>query len=683
MSERGTISGSVSNDRLDMLIYGNRKDDLPIDNKANRLLSDSDRSAAVITRANAFHDKIGAQPLTNADKSLRNRAQLDNQPERPGRLERLWARMPGWRTTTSSLAGAAGGVAAGAAIGGGTAALAAIGTSTAFAVSGGAIGAAAGSAIPVVGTIVGGVIGLGVGLLYGKLQTARAKADMLDTSSSFKNAFQRSWRWSWLRGLTPKSLGRRIMRSIPLFSARRGLLARAWAGVRNIPIKKVDPSRKLEVGDIGVPASQDEAQRSLRYAAQAERAYCFSNDYTSHVANFDRSSKFRNRQNGINNVPQGTGYDWQYRTLASRYNAENSAPKQIFNKLPASLQNSLSSGPQYGGMAGTFHDPYTGNNIRIDFDEVNNEVVIGFNGSARLQEWGGNLGNMVLGSTPPSVRQACEVGKAVRQAVAEYNRNKSDSEKVKVVSTGHSRGGMLAQAEAIKNGGEAVVFNPEALGAGIRQYCGVLRTNVAPPGTKITNFSVRNEYVSGSTPFYAAGNLWETTTGLAAPVNFGDRKILKGDGSTFFNHPGAFRHMKHLARTGDVADPSSRGRVGRLWWNTISASRNFSRYVTGKSRQEKMTPDKLLDQTLSAYGAQGSQLDDFLAKPGRPKRMKITKDKLDLSTLDQDIKNANEVWLKKASKYHKFDQIDYDNFKNGVVNDAVLANFKRQKSKKI
>jgi len=144
---------------------------------------------------------------------------------------------------------------------------------------------------------------------------------------------------------------------------------------------------------------------------------------------------------------------------------------EIYAGLPPTLRNSLAGNKKTtGAPEGEFKDELTGNHITVNYDRVNREVVIAFNGTEDDTTTLGAVGNY-LGQVPPSVKQACKLGAAVRESVRRYNeQHESDAnfKPIEVVSVGHSRGGMMARAEALKNGGRAVTMNPEPLGFAVR-----------------------------------------------------------------------------------------------------------------------------------------------------------------------------------------------------------------------
>ena len=246
---------------------------------------------------------------------------------------------------------------------------------------------------------------------------------------------------------------------------------------------------------------------------------------------------------------------WDFKTIGPDADAR-SPEYAIFKMLPEGLQESLTKG------GGVFRDSMSGTNARFLYDQENNEVIIAFNGTAgslhepssllpetaREQNYG-NATNY-LGGEASSVRQAELLGAAVRDAVAEYNDMLPPSvAPVSVVSTGHSRGGLLASREAVTNRGKAITFNPMPWSAGVRDGAGLYSSEVVPNEVEIINYSVRNDWVSGSGLGSGVGNMIETATGIGMPAIYGERRILpKAPG--WGAHPDPVAHMCHLIAGG-------------------------------------------------------------------------------------------------------------------------------------
>lgn len=488
-----------------------------------------------------------ANPLLRRQQpnSLANRAAVNQEPKKHT--------YPKLKATAGVLAGGAAGAATGAVAAGGVAGLTALGA----AVTGGLIGAAAGSTVPIIGTIIGAAVGVAFGIAWGIRAKAR-QADYLDTKTkSWARTFQRSPAFSWARGLDPVKLAKGVGRKIPLISGRRALGVRAATQLRNC-CQPIDAARRVKWEERGQDASVDDAKRALRYAAAAEMSYLtkrnFSRedigssqdyeDFALRKKNYyqdlppksvDEQRQFTDRYQSMyspfaDNMTHRPGQGWDFQPVGPSSTGDGGIGRAIFNKLPESLKKSLDAD-------GSFHDPSTGNRIMLHYDVTNNEVVMAFSGSGSssmitsLNQELGNAANY-LGGVPPSLEQAVVVGKAVRDAVAEYNDANPHRQPIQVVSTGHSRGGLQAQVEAIKNGGRAETFNPEAMGGGVREYCGILRSDRLPPGVEITNHSTVDDFVSGNATASGIGNAWETVTGLPAPFIPGRRLVYaKGRGA--------------------------------------------------------------------------------------------------------------------------------------------------------
>ena len=216
------------------------------------------------------------------------------------------------------------------------------------------------------------------------------------------------------------------------------------------------------------------------------------------------------------------------------------------------MQRSLSGDEETtGAWEGEFKDKWTGNHITLNYDSLNREVIVAFNGTEDDTTFNSNIGNY-LGQVPPSVKQACKVGAAVRDSVRRYNERMQGElgfKSIKVVSVGHSRGGMMAQAEAIRNGGRAVTMNPEPLGFAVRAYVGVHDSSKVKPKTEITNLSVNDEWLSGKSGMRKVGRGLEYAWG-GTPMVYGDRLAMDpapGLTGTKDKHAAFLAHVGYLA----------------------------------------------------------------------------------------------------------------------------------------
>jgi hypothetical protein len=502
-----------------------------------------------------------------APRSLANRAVVNQQPKKHT--------YPKSKALVGVVAGGAAGAATGALAAGGVAGLTALGA----AVSGGLIGAAVGSTVPIVGTVIGAAVGVALGIAWGIRAKAR-QADMLDTKTrSWARTCQRHPAFAWARALDPVKLLKGIGRKIPLVSGRRAAAVRAGTQFRNC-CQPIDASRQVKWEERGQDATADDAKGALRYAVAAQMSYLTENnfnrknmgssqnyeDFTLISKNFWQeippnsikgqrrvTARFQSMQSAYaDNMTHRQGQGWNFQPIGRYATADGGIGRAIFNKLPDSLRRSVDAD-------GSFHDPHTGNRIMLHYDVTNNEVVMAFSGTGSSHKYTSlnqDLGNIAnyLGGVPPSLEQAVAVGKAVRDAVAEYNGANPHQQPIGVVSTGHSRGGLQATVEAIKNGGKAETFNPEAMGGGVREYCGILRSDRLPPGVEITNHSVVDDFASGSAVGSGIGNAWETVTGLPAPFIPGRRLVYaKGKGAPG-SHPDPITHV--ACRAGGGSPPS-------------------------------------------------------------------------------------------------------------------------------
>lgn len=355
---------------------------------------------------------------------------------------------------------------------------------------------------------------------------------------------------------------------------------------------------------------------------------------------------------------------WEFKTIGP--NAKpGSEEHEIFKRLPESLQQSLTDGQ------GVFRDPDTGNNVRIMYDKANDEVVIAYNGTGGGDPafWGHggtpseraqnrtNLSNLA-GGTPPSVKQAVAIGKAVREAVQKHNDHNQAN--INVVSTGHSRGGLLATVDAIKNRGKAVTFNPEALGAGVRDYCGIYTNNRVPEDVDITVYSTRNEHVSGSGLASGIGTAAELTLGnlplpilKVPPVIIGERRILP-QAAGFRAHPDQVIHMANLAG-GAQPPPKARMRWG-------SDARRDSLYVREPDRAPPRSDEEVFKDRVTAFATPQGQMRLI----GNPIMKNAKVRDLDLDEFERDLANAADFLLK-----NRPGDIDPDDM--GLIDQAVAV----------
>ena len=238
---------------------------------------------------------------------------------------------------------------------------------------------------------------------------------------------------------------------------------------------------------------------------------------------------------------------WDFRTIGPDAE-EGSVEHQIYKALPKDLRRSLRKDRD------VFRDPFTGTSARLVYDRANNDVVICYNASGgnndlEAEQDMGSAANY-LNEPLPSASQAKSLGKAVRDAVSEVDFNQPANQKIKVVSTGHCRGGLLANKDAEANVGTSITFNPAPEGGALRDEDGLYSSEVVPKGVNIKNYSVRNDLISGSGIGSFVGNCIETCTGIAMPVIYGPRLILPRHPG-YSKHRDPVTHMCHLIAGGE------------------------------------------------------------------------------------------------------------------------------------
>lgn len=650
----------------------------------------------------------------------------------------------GLRATGGAAAGAVVGTATGAAVGatfGGT-----VLASVAIGAGIGSVGFGVGA---VVGAGVGLIVGIGLGIAYGRASAKRAKADYLDTSQ--QGTVQRASGHGLTRSLMPKQLGRRLLRAIKPSSRSwlgriwngvsgcckggkkikmedRGRNARAsearqdlrYAVASHVAYSMGGPG--TEGAEFSKNATADEFQKTNRaadwvpefqhpvddlsekqvsnllkkyakgYPPSAATNPKAHRAYTRNRRAYDRKlytgiHKTAVRRQGAATMTKAAfeknegATPWDFKTVGPNA-MPGTREHDIFKRLPASLQQSLTDGQ------GVFRDPDTGNNVRIIYDNENDEVLIAYNGTGgggaafggAFVGTGGdateraqnrtNISNYA-GGTPPSVKQAVAIGKAVREAVQKYNDDNRTN--IGVVSTGHSRGGLLATAEAVKNRGKAVTFNPEAMGSGIRDYCGIYSNNRVPDEVDITVYSTRNELASGKGWASGLGTAAEFTLGWlpvpvigVPPVIIGDRRILP-QAPGFAAHPDQVMHMSNLA--GGAQPPP------KAWMNWSAKARRDSLYVPEPDRARPRSNREVFKDNVTYLGTTQGQM-SLIGHPVM-KRNGVKAHNLDYDEFEHDLANAAELVLSTRRG-----DIDPDDTKllDQALHVAIGINMRRQRA---
>jgi len=472
----------------------------------------------------------------------------------------------------------------------------AVGGALLMAGAGAAIGAAVGSVIPLAGTIVGAIVGGASGGVLGSIgagaKLAGESEDLLDTTRGNRGLarrVQRNARWSWARALTPGRLARGVAQLLPLSGHSYNPISMAATGVAGVGRGKIHPV-EVPISDPGRSGTRQDARDNLRYAVAMQMGY--SNFSTPKAMELRNPTQliYRYNKDAAKKLPETAhiqeifGADgphpkedapvWDYVNLVPpRSSPLNYQPNEkeakayaIFEGLPENLKASLQEN------FGRFKDPHTGNHMRLLYDAANNEVVIAHSGSADpfgrrdemgATQWRGNLANY-SGGVPPSVKQSIAVGKAVRDAVAQHNEDSKhhpDFKPIGVTSVGHSRGGLMAQAEALANGGRAVCANSEPLGVGVRQHVGMLYSQDKPVGTEIVQLSTRGDFITDAEHSAVAKTgkgaaaLAESIGGWGVPANAGSFVRFQGD-PDHAAHPEFFHQLAFsAARPADVVQP--------------------------------------------------------------------------------------------------------------------------------
>jgi len=185
----------------------------------------------------------------------------------------------------------------------------------------------------------------------------------------------------------------------------------------------------------------------------------------------------------------------------------------LYKRLPDEITAKLKANH------GVWHDPNTGNSIRLFVDKASvktgKPVIV-----MRHAPLGGQMGPeqkkgataQLTGFVPPSVEQTIAFGKMVRNALGD---------KYEVMSVGLCRGGMMAQAEALANGGKAVCFNSLPMGAGVRSRVGVL-TNQGRARDQVTHIAIKNDWTTDKQALNKLAIGFEKLTGIGVPRNAGE-----------------------------------------------------------------------------------------------------------------------------------------------------------------
>ena len=237
---------------------------------------------------------------------------------------------------------------------------------------------------------------------------------------------------------------------------------------------------------------------------------------------------------------------WDFKMIAPGAQ-KHSVERAIYKALPSEVKDTLR---RYSGL---FRDFTTGTNARLLYDRVNNEVIISYNAGGGLDDFaaeqnGGAVGNYV-GNEVQCIPQARVLGRAVRDAVDSVNAGRPENQRIKLVCTGHCRGGLLAAKDVQHNHGTAITFNPLPEGASTRDESGLLCNEVVSKDVNIMNYSVRNDPISGSGIASGSGNFMETFFNVGMPVIYGDRRILAQWPGTD-KHRDPVMHMCHLIAGG-------------------------------------------------------------------------------------------------------------------------------------
>lgn len=208
--------------------------------------------------------------------------------------------------------------------------------------------------------------------------------------------------------------------------------------------------------------------------------------------------------------------------VSSRSMVQNPQIKQ----MQPMLDRLKSIGFEENKETGIFFHRETGSCFTLVHDNTKNELVLCFQGLGHEGDVQGKdkeaVGGLMFASHLSAVTDFFGgVNKSALQAMDLGKILKEESSKLGVTPkvVGHSHGGGLAQAAALANGLEAVVFNSRPMGAGVRRYIG--QSTVAKNADKIIAFSGKGDYLSSCTSLNVLAKVMERVTGMVLPRTVG------------------------------------------------------------------------------------------------------------------------------------------------------------------
>ncbi len=142
-----------------------------------------------------------------------------------------------------------------------------------------------------------------------------------------------------------------------------------------------------------------------------------------------------------------------------------------------------------------------------------------------IEQTASNAANW-FGGVPPSIKQAVALGNILKNIVDTYN--KSSDQPIKLSHVGHSRGGLMAQAAALKTETKAVCSNSEQMGKGVQKYVGMHYNYLKSKETEIIQLNHKHDTLSTQYGLRLLGQATKQVLGWDVPLSAGKTYRLAG-----------------------------------------------------------------------------------------------------------------------------------------------------------
>ncbi|WP_298773141.1 hypothetical protein [uncultured Shewanella sp.] len=154
-----------------------------------------------------------------------------------------------------------------------------------------------------------------------------------------------------------------------------------------------------------------------------------------------------------------------------------------------------------------------------------NEKISFLENKFNIEQTASNTANW-FGGVPPSIKQAVALGNILKNIVNHYN--KSSEQPIKLSHVGHSRGGLMAQAAALKTETKAVCSNSEQMGKGVQKYVGMHYNYLKSKETEIIQLNHKHDTLSTQYGLRLLGQATKQLLGWDVPLNAGKTYRLAG-----------------------------------------------------------------------------------------------------------------------------------------------------------